>query len=432
MADDSLPIYGLPVKRTRKRILRNDPYVNQTPTITRRGTVTVTGTQMTVSEGHPWGPHQRYKGEDVGGDFYTVKRSMHDNRGDAVNPVPQFSYNVNPSDPPNHYYYNGPLYPINPNASPSLGPFGSYWPPDLSYSDMELAAFGSTAISRCNPVQSPANLSVALAELFREGIPKMAGHALWKSRIKDFSALGDEFLNVVFGWQPLVADIKDTASAALNMDKLMRQYERDSGKLVRRGYNFPIDRSTTITEMVSPDKTGLWTGDADRPASGWRQLPGSKTVLEREIVRKLWFRGGFTYYLPADYYSRSQTMQNLYLAQQLLGLEVTPETLWNLAPWSWAADWFTNAGDVFENVSNFASDGLLLRYGYLMENTIIKDTYTATGYILNGYGSTPLQLSLITEVKKRRRATPFGFGFDKASLTSRQIAILAALGISRT
>jgi hypothetical protein len=272
-----------------------------------------------------------------------------------------------------------------------------------------------------------------MAELIREGIPKMVGHDLWSSRLKDLSSLGDEYLNVQFGWLPLVADIKDSASAVLNMDKLMRQYERDSGRLVRRGYTFPTIREISKIQSEDPNAAGLWTGDADRPATGWTEIypPGAVTFREREITRKIWFKGGFTYYLPSDYASRKNWQKKLYLAQQILGLELTPEVLWNLTPWSWAADWFTNIGDNMHNLSSFASDGLVLRYGYLMENTIIKDTWTTTGFKLNGLGSTPLQAVFTTEVKKRKRATPFGFGVDKASLTSRQLSILAALGISR-
>lgn len=420
-------------KRTRRVILRNDPYRDQRPAgFLLQGVKTIVGTQMTESEGHPWKKHSRFKGEDVGGDFYTIRRKMIDNRGDAVNPTPQFHYHVTGSTPDRDYIYTGPLYPINP-ASTSNTPFGSYWPPDLSYSDSQLMGLGATAIARCDPTKSPANLSVALAELIREGIPKIVGHSLWEARNKLFSSLGDEYLNVQFGWLPFLADIKDSASAILDMDKLMRQYERDSGRLVRRGYTFPTIREQPIVDQVQvdPNKSGLWTGSERRPAAGYVQLPGAKTVLSREIERKLWFAGGFTYYLPSDYESRTAWQKKLYLARQLLGLEITPETLWNLTPWSWAADWFTNIGDNMHNISSFASDGLVLRYGYLMEHTIIKDTYTATGYILNGYGSTPLQLQLITEVKKRRRATPFGFGVDKGSLTTRQLSILAALGISR-
>lgn len=423
-----------PQTRTRQIILRGDPYRNIIPGYNKTGVVRIAGTQMTVSEGHPFKKRSRFKGEDVGGDFYTISRRYRDDRGDEGNPVPQVHYHGVGSTPDRIYDYYGPLYPVSP-AVPTSGktPFSKYWPPDLSYSDAQLYALGATAIARCDPVKSPANLSVAMAELIREGIPKALGHTVWAARNLEFKSLGDEYLNVQFGWLPFVADIKDTASAILNMDDLMKQYERDSGRLVRRGYTFPTIRETTITDPVTdPNAQGFFLGDGKRPSIGYVALPGAKTVLEREIVRKIWFSGAFTYYLPSDYESRSAWQKKLYLARQLLGLEVTPEVLWNLTPWSWAADWFGNIGDNMHNLSSFASDGLLLRYGYLMEHTTIRDTYTAFNYRCDGWpGGRPLSMTLITEIKKRRRATPFGFGIDKGSLTSRQLSIAAALGISR-
>jgi len=117
-------------------------------------------------------------------------------------------------------------------------------------------------------------------------------------------------------------------------------------------------------------------------------------------------------------------------AKKLLGISLTPETLWNLAPWSWTVDWFSNAGDVISNVSDWATDGLVMRYGYLMEHSIVKDTY-----LMNGTGSKSVPscppLQLVTETKLRKRANPFGFGLTWNGLSAVQLAILGALGISR-
>jgi len=422
-------------KRSRTVVLRNDPYVNIFPGVERRGTVVIKGRQITVSEGHPFRKKSHFRGKDIGGEFYSLKETYNDNRGDPVNPVPQFSYSVTGSDPSRRYYYNGGLYPMNP--SPLLPgndgrSFGRWFPPDLSYSDSQLAAFGTTAIARCEPTKSPADLAVAVAELVREGLPKMIGHTAWQQRLRDLN-LGSEFLNLQFGWLPLAADIKDAASVFLNVNDMMEQYERDSGKVVRRGYTFPTIREITKIQSEDPNAAGLWTGDADRPASGWSEVypPGAVTFREREITRKLWFSGAFSYYLPDDFYSRAVWKQKAYLVKELFGLELTPEVIWNLTPWSWAADWVTNIGDNMHNLSAFGNDGLVMRYGYLMEHTIIKDTWTTTGFKINGLGSTPLQASFTTEVKKRKRASPFGFGLDEGSFTPRQLAIIAALGISR-
>ena len=118
-------------------------------------------------------------------------------------------------------------------------------------------------------------------------------------------------------------------------------------------------------------------------------------------------------------------------ASVLLGIELTPEVLWNLTPWSWAADWFANMGDVLSNVSDFANDGLVMHYGYMMETSHVTHTYDLHGHGLNGVES-PLTLTFENIQKQRIKASPFGFGLTWESFTPRQLAILAALGISRT
>jgi len=119
-------------------------------------------------------------------------------------------------------------------------------------------------------------------------------------------------------------------------------------------------------------------------------------------------------------------------ATKLLGLDLNPETLWEMAPWSWAVDWFTNAGDVIHNVNAWSSDGLVLKYGYIMEHTIVRDIYTWVGDTRFKPDTVyPDVVVLVTETKLRRRATPFGFGLTFSSLTKRQKAIAAALGLTR-
>jgi hypothetical protein len=115
-----------------------------------------------------------------------------------------------------------------------------------------------------------------------------------------------------------------------------------------------------------------------------------------------------------------------------IGADLSPETLWNLTPWSWAVDWFSNAGDVISNVDSFQIDGQVMAWGYIMEHTVHRVTYTYKGGT-NVDGS-PLVVSpvtLVTETKVRRRANPYGFGVSWNDLSPFQISILTALGISR-
>jgi hypothetical protein len=123
-------------------------------------------------------------------------------------------------------------------------------------------------------------------------------------------------------------------------------------------------------------------------------------------------------------------------ARKLLGLSLTPDVLWELTPWSWALDWFSNMGNVIQNVTNFATQGSILRYGYVMETTTITDTYTLRGLTKRVSGSVPVSIeptiSFTTEVKQRRKANPFGFGLTWEGLSPFQLSIAAALGLSRS
>jgi hypothetical protein len=118
-------------------------------------------------------------------------------------------------------------------------------------------------------------------------------------------------------------------------------------------------------------------------------------------------------------------------ADLLFGTTLTPEVLWNIGPWSWAVDWFANTGDVISNLSSVAKYGLVMPYGYMMETTIVKDTYTLRENPLK-QAITIRPLTFVTITKKRVRAHPFGFGVTWEGLSPLQLAILAALGISRS
>jgi len=208
----------------------------------------------------------------------------------------------------------------------------------------------------------------------------------------------------------------------------MRQYERDAGKVVRRRYYFPSQRN--VTEV--PVATDVFIRLIPNTSAFQDVASGNKVTRIRETTREQWFSGAFTYYLPDGYDSRSAVGELAGRAEHLLGTSLTPTTLWNITPWSWAVDWFSNTGDVIKNVQRFATGGLIMRYGYVMEKTTVTDTYTYQGSPLIGSGAVmPSPLILRTETKVRRGANPFGFGVSWDGLSSFQASILAALGITR-
>jgi hypothetical protein len=154
-------------------------------------------------------------------------------------------------------------------------------------------------------------------------------------------------------------------------------------------------------------------------------------MIRTETWKRTWFSGAFTYYLPTGYQARKEVDRLTLFANEILGLELTPDLLWNVAPWSWAADWFSNTGDVVSNISDAASVGLIMRWGYIMEHSINKVTYVPLTTNLIDSKAKASPLSFITETKVRRGANPFGFGLNWEGLSPFQLSIAAALGISR-
>jgi hypothetical protein len=72
-----------------------------------------------------------------------------------------------------------------------------------------------------------------------------------------------------------------------------------------------------------------------------------------------------------------------------------------------------------------------MQYGYIMEETSIVDTYSMPATGLLGVTGTVPPVTYEYVVKRRREANPFGFGIGWEGLSPTQLAITAALGITR-
>lgn len=383
------------------------------------------------SEGHPWPSRSRMHG-DIGGPFKVEHRyfsdSLHGGPKDLheILPMCRGQYVPGIGD---HLLFVGNYSPISigtftaPIMSSSID---TTWPQTTASTEASLVTYGTQAIARCKPTNPTAQLSVALAEVYREGIPHVPGVSSWENRTRIARAAGSEYLNGVFGWLPLVSDIRKTMLAVRRHDQLWNQVQRDAGRVIRRSYEFPT--TYTISDpVVTTGATGSFSSSLLMSStSGTR----SKT---RHTWSRRWFDGAFSYYLPrqgaggiVDSY-----IQGFYNARRIYGLTLDPNVLWKLAPWSWLVDWFVDAGDVISNITDTIVDGLVLRYGYVMEHSITADEIVLTGPAFNVSGPVQAKLWLVTETKQRIKATPYGFGLSWTSFSPRQLAILAALGVTR-
>jgi hypothetical protein len=389
------------------------------------------GLQFTASESHPeW--RGRVRGrftKDMGGPFTMRKRFAFSDIEGAIPLSGLEGTGVNHTNVTEASFI-GALFPISP--IPGLVGFPTF----VGSTDAQLNQLGTDAIARCSPVNPTTDLATSVGEIVADGLPKAVGGTLgnWGklSSRKRRRAIGEEYLNVEFGWKPFVNDLRGLCRGVIMAGPIMDQLEDNSGKLVRRRYEFPV----SVVEVTTPlgglrsvtysPSTSILSTDTSTLNKG--------QVYRREITAKhQWFSGAFTYYIPPrDGSLRTDMARAVLLARKTLGISLTPDTVWNLQPWSWLVDWFSNADSVLRNWTNWALFNQVLWYGYMMEHSVHQYSYIFTGPTgVKGLSSCP-SLTTVSETKVRRAATPYGFGVAWSSLSTKQKSILAALGIARS
>ncbi len=416
------------------QILSND--IGQPPT-TIQNSYSIVGRQTTTSENHPgffrnrrtiarlnsWPVDQRptiYKevsGADEGGPF-TTRKHKYWNSHPNVHATGQTGHTF--------YDYKGPLFAFSQNAHSSLN-----FPIPPAYDEAFLRTLGATAIAKVSPLSPQTSIAATLGELRNDGLPLIPAHELIKSILrkeKIISTLGGEYLNYVFGWKPTISDLRKLAHVVDKSSRLIAQIERDSGRLIFRHYDFP----TVTTETTTVVASGSGTVPLPLSAPGyWSSSSGvlTKTV---KVVTRTWFSGCFSYLLYPGDSAVAKARNDALIAQALFGPALSPAVIWELTPYSWFVDWFTNVGDVISNLSTWATSGQVLRWGYIMRETRYENTFTLSGPTLKSGPAGPFIQKFITIDKRRVKASPYGFQLSYDGLNNQQKAILAALGISRS
>lgn len=335
----------------------------------------------------------------------------------------------------------------------STGPFrsGTYTVESPNWAD-DLTAFGQMAINKVKPEAHVFDAAAFLGEL-REGLPKLVGLGLLKSRAKKaLGAVGGEYLNVQFGWKPLLNDLQNMLKALVEVDSTLRKLSKQVGKPKHRRYALPT--KLFQDEITQPGTIHLYSGfrgfsarvpvwalgklnDAGLGGGmlGQCKIEDLHSYFLRTCETTRWFEGSFTsffdYPVESDDYIRK--------ASSLMNLQLTPEVLWELAPWSWMVDWFARIQDTLGAAALASDQKVVMNYGYVMERARYRSVLTFSPY--SSWGNffpaknAHKRYTVVTESQynRRVRANPFGFevsSFGGFSLD--QLAILAALGISRS
>lgn len=298
-----------------------------------------------------------------------------------------------------------PQFKMSGSVYPSASSWLSIYPSSITPLDAAaMNSYGTKAISRAAPNNPLADAAVFLGELRQ--LPQIPGHSIMRSGPK---GVGGEYLNVEFGINPILRDAKSFREANAKADAYLTRLAASSGKINRRKVTL-VDETTTTAERLS-NSLGSSFPFGGNP---YAQFPLDRTLTTHTRV---WFSGAFTHYysLTPD---ESAFLRSVREAKDVYGIDLSIDVAWNLLPYSWLSDWKFNIGDIAANLTRFSQDGLVMKYGYIMCHTVKTYEYT--------YG--PSSWILQTEVKQRKKASPFGFGVVPTNLTDRQWTILAALG----
>lgn len=297
----------------------------------------------------------------------------------------------------------------------------------------DLDAQGATGFNRAKPGKPIVDLGQFLGEL--PNIPTIPGRGLLnalksspkdaKDRVSFAKAAGNEYLNVEFGWKPILSDLQKILFLKDHLATRIAQLKRDNGK--------PIRRQVTLVNIEDSDVTEYDTENPFYPyVHPFYHVNGTgKASSVVTSTRKDWFVGKFRYYIPdinmPEFPSR--------ITPAFLGLNPSPSLVWELTPWSWLIDYFANVGDVLSNMSDNAAENLVAEYGYIM-SAVEHTTYSTQKGTINtsspkGLQSISASITYRHSLKRRSFASPYGFGLKPGDLSGRQAAILGALGISR-
>jgi hypothetical protein len=338
--------------------------------------------------------------------------------------------------------------------------------PDFSTFVLDLNDKGTNFIRQCRPGNPVASLGQFVGEL--HDLPKIP---LLKSYANIFVQMGHEYLNYEFGWKPFVNDLKKAYMLSLDIDKRISALVRNNGIYQTRKRTRgdpPVYEPLGTQSGTQLFGSTILDGWAPLASAGISNLVvtgpfGTRGLhplfsgslqptaafdlkLERFEERVDWYKGTFKYYVP-DIGSLQWTNR---ARAALYDVNVTPSVLYELYPWSWLVDWFSNVGDIISNLTTNAVDNEALVNSHIMSRQRVEHRITMniqwddwSGDMIDPIfgavpaverfvpaGSDQLIYSHLSLDKLRQPASPFGFGLTSSSFTARQIAILAALGLT--
>nr|UJQ85104.1 MAG: hypothetical protein 1 [Leviviridae sp.] len=253
-----------------------------------------------------------------------------------------------------------------------------------------------------------------------------------RSRGAPHREYSDKHLELMLGWLPLMGDVKNFCSAYHRREKRLRQVIRDERRWVRReAYLGENDLSPSPTSVTSTGRNHPML----TPVLVTQCYAGNNqyiTTNKTKAVRRRWASGKFKYLLPPG--PRDGRWRNR-IRRRIMGGYISASQAYNLIPWSFVADYFSDLGDFFDAAQEGIGEKLICQYAYIMHRYTVDEEESYSDALIIGSNTTSawntVKVRYKTELKIRVAASPFGWGLSDDDLTPRQIGILGALGASK-
>nr|UJQ85254.1 MAG: hypothetical protein 1 [Leviviridae sp.] len=292
--------------------------------------------------------------------------------------------------------------------------------PTGSVVDTDGSAWGADAYNRMKPTKPMFQGLNAVYEL-RE-VPEQ----LRQGFTKDLIGASNYWLALQFGWKPLLQDIRNLVDTQSKIEKRLAWLMRHNGKPVRRR----VVLSDTMNDPVVTRENPLG-GNGLHPLLVSQYYSGNERTVKQSSGTRIWASARFRYWLPPG---PQDIAWKRWMKAYLFGLTPTPSVIWKAMPWSWMVDWFTNVGHVISNMDGGVANRLASDYFYVMREDWARADATNWFTTKRRDGTKVSHTSTTTRIKSKKSRVagdPFGFNTNQNSLSSMQLSILGALGMSR-
>jgi hypothetical protein len=256
--------------------------------------------------------------------------------------------------------------------------------------------------------------------------------AFFKENYKMFPKfVANHYLNHVFGWVQFVSAVNKVCDLAINFDDYSSKAEKNNDRWMDRTFREPKEFTLDVYSDYWNSTNGC---DPSMNDSTYVVPWSARHTLTREKTQEVWYKGKFKYYreeFDTKLKSGYPTVRAIRQMTTLLGLEINPTNLYKVMPWTWFADWFGTVGDGITRFQDMADNSVVSKYFYLMRHTI--DVFRQT-HAWQDYGGGSHSHSWVKGVETKLRVgseDPFNFSLSLPNFSKGQLAILAALGITR-